>query len=83
MPEATEEKVEHRTHRALQFAIRHAEERRPDAEGQGRPEACAVELHRLRNELPDGAGLGWQRRRQRRTRHAFESSADQGTRPCR
>ncbi len=80
--ERPEEEVEHCPHRALQFGVRHAEERRPDAERQRGPEACAVELHRLRDELPDGTGLGWQRRRQWRTRHAFESSADQGTRLC-
>jgi hypothetical protein len=40
--------------RARQCGPRHAEEGRPDADEQGRPEPAAVEAQRLRHQLPDG-----------------------------
>ena len=59
---------------ALELRVRDADDSRTDAERERGPEARSVELQRFRDELPDGAGLRRERRRQLGAVHAIESS---------
>ena len=68
---------------ALELRVRNADDSRTDAEREGGPEAGSVELQRFRDELPDGAGLRRERRRQLGAVHAVESSCGAEIPACR
>ena len=61
--ERADQDIEDHSRYSVQLAVCHAEDPRPDAKGKRGPEASAVELQCLSDELPDGAGLGGKRRR--------------------
>ena len=68
---------------ALELRVSDADDSRTDAERERGPEARSVELQGFRDELPDGAGLRRERRRQLGAVHAIESSCAAETPACR
>ena len=68
---------------ALELRVRNPDESRTDAERERGPEVRSVELQRFRDELPDGAGLRRERRRQLSAVHAIESSCAAERPACR